>query len=62
MTADLLIWAALACTTAILIIATYQVLTHDPGVCRVCVDRAARARRRHPSHVPPEDRDDWPTR
>jgi hypothetical protein len=62
MTADLLIWVALAAATAALVILTYQVLTHDPGVCRVCVDRAARARRRHPSHVPAEDRDDWGTR
>jgi cytochrome b len=59
MTPDWLIWAAIAAFTLLLIVLTWQVLTHDPAVCRTCVERAARARRRHPSFVPAEDRPEW---
>jgi heme exporter protein D len=46
-----LVWAALAVPVAVLAWMTWQVLTHDPALCRTCVDRRARdaARRRHPS-------------
>jgi hypothetical protein len=46
MTATIL-WSVLAVLTVALVILTWQVLTHDPATCRVCVDRDAR--RRHPS-------------
>jgi hypothetical protein len=35
-------WAALALVTGLLVVMTWQVLTHDPSVCRECVDKAAR--------------------
>jgi hypothetical protein len=59
MTAELAFWLVLAGFTIALIVLTYQYLTHDPAVCRTCVERAAR--RRHPAWRPVEDRDDWGT-
>lgn len=35
------VWASLAVLTALLIVLTWQVLTHDPATCRVCVERRA---------------------
>jgi hypothetical protein len=44
-----LVWGSLGAVTALLVVMTWQVLTHDPSICRECVDREAAARRRHPS-------------
>jgi hypothetical protein len=41
MTADLLIWAALAAAT-VLGVLTLQLICHNPATCRTCVERAAR--------------------
>ena len=59
MTLTVLVWCALGVVTVLLIALTAQVLTHAPATCRTCVDRAARARRRHPSFVAPEDDPRW---
>jgi hypothetical protein len=42
-----LVWASLALVTALLIVMTWQLLTHDPSTCRTCAERTARER--HPS-------------
>jgi hypothetical protein len=60
MTLDLIIWGTLAGLTVVLVVLTFQLITHDPATCRTCVHRAAR--RRHPAWRAPEDRDEWGTR
>lgn len=52
-------WCAMTMVTVVLIVLTVSYLTHNPNTCRTCVDRAARARHRHPSFVPAEDHPDW---
>jgi hypothetical protein len=52
------VWVVLGVLTLVLIVMTFQYLTHDPAVCRVCVDRAAQ-RRRHPTYRGPEDDPHW---
>jgi hypothetical protein len=37
-----LVWASLGVVTLLLIVMTWQLLTHDPATCSVCVDRRAR--------------------
>lgn len=59
MTLALVFWLLMGMITLVLIVMTQSWLTHDPEVCRTCVDRAARARRRHPSFTGPEDRPHW---
>lgn len=57
MTLALAVWLALGMVTILLVVMTVQLVTHDPAVCRRCVDRDARAavRSRHPSFVPAEE-------
>jgi hypothetical protein len=52
-----LVWLVLGVLTLVLIVMTFQLLTHDPATCRTCVERAAR--RRHPAYRAVEDSDDW---